>query len=92
VDDFADAHDDLLTNRTRLSIGLRGVRKAITSLIMFFESRRHHVGCLVYGGRLVRYLGHPGMGVITRLMGLILAAIGMQMTISGVTDLIRAAA
>lgn len=37
----------------------------------------------VFGERLVRYLGDNGVKVITRLMGLILAVIGVQMLIQG---------
>lgn len=38
----------------------------------------------VSGERFVRYLGHNGIKVITRLMGLILAVIGVQMLIHGI--------
>ena len=37
------------------------------------------------------FLGHSGLDVITRLMGLILAVIGVQMVIDGVTGAIRMA-
>jgi multiple antibiotic resistance protein len=33
---------------------------------------------------LVRYLGPAGLSVVTRIMGLILAAIGVQMLIGGI--------
>jgi multiple antibiotic resistance protein len=36
------------------------------------------------GEALVKYLGESALGVITRLMGLILATIGMQMAIEGI--------
>jgi multiple antibiotic resistance protein len=39
--------------------------------------------------RLVRFLGKDGLAVISRLMGLILATIGVQMVIQGVTQLIH---
>jgi multiple antibiotic resistance protein len=68
-----------------------GMGKAITTLIMFFTLCVITYFFFVYGERLVRYLGHQGMGVITRLMGLILAAIGSQMIIGGVTNLIKPA-
>ena len=45
-----------------------------------------------FGERLVRYLGHAGMNIITRLMGLILAVIGTQMVIGGITGAIKLAA
>jgi multiple antibiotic resistance protein len=38
----------------------------------------------VSGERFVKYLGHNGIKVVTRLMGLILAVIGVQMLILGV--------
>jgi multiple antibiotic resistance protein len=44
----------------------------------------------VFGERLVTYIGENGVKVITRLMGLILAVIGVQMLIHGVGDAVRA--
>jgi multiple antibiotic resistance protein len=38
---------------------------------------------LIFGEKLVGYLGTSALGVITRMMGLILAAIGTQMVIEG---------
>ncbi|HSC88525.1 MAG TPA: MarC family protein [Polyangiaceae bacterium] len=38
------------------------------------------------GGRLVRLLGHSFLTVITRLMGLILAVIGVQMFLHGLSE------
>jgi len=38
----------------------------------------------ISGERFVKYLGHNGIKVITRLMGLILAVIGVQMLIQGI--------
>jgi len=37
----------------------------------------------VFGEGLTRFLGHGGLNVITRLMGLILAVIGVQMLVDG---------
>jgi multiple antibiotic resistance protein len=45
----------------------------------------------VFGQRLVDLIGESAVGVITRLMGLILAVIGVQMLIQGVTGAVRAA-
>lgn len=45
----------------------------------------------VFGERLVRFLGTEGLNVITRLMGLILAVIGVQMLIGGITGAIKMA-
>lgn len=38
----------------------------------------------IFGERFVNYIGASAMGVITRMMGLILAAIGTQMIIAGI--------
>ncbi|MBZ0111906.1 MAG: MarC family protein [Thermoanaerobaculia bacterium] len=37
----------------------------------------------IFGGKLVGYLGSSALGVVTRMMGLILAAIGTQMVVEG---------
>lgn len=38
----------------------------------------------VFGGKLVHHLGASALGVVTRMMGLILAVIGMQMAVEGI--------
>lgn len=43
----------------------------------------------VYGERLVRFLGQSGLNVVTRIMGLILAVIGVQMLIAGIGGAIQ---
>jgi len=48
-------------------------------------------GFFIFGQRLVTFLGSGGLSVITRLMGLILAVIGVQMLIGGVTGAIEMA-
>jgi multiple antibiotic resistance protein len=40
--------------------------------------------CFVFGQGMVRFLGQSGLNVVTRMMGLILAVIGVQMLIDGV--------
>ena len=65
------------------------IGEAITTLITFLVLCVITYFCFIYGERPVRYLGQKGMGIITRLMGLILAVIGTQMIIGGVTDLIK---
>jgi len=42
----------------------------------------------VSGERFVKYLGHQGVAVVTRLMGLILAVIGVQMLIEGIGGIV----
>ena len=46
-------------------------------------------GFFIFGQRLVAFLGEKGLGVITRIMGLILAVIGVQMLIDGVAGAIK---
>ena len=48
-------------------------------------------GFFIFGQRLVGFLGTSGLNVITRLMGLILAVIGVQMLIGGITGAIELA-
>jgi multiple antibiotic resistance protein len=45
----------------------------------------------VFGERMIRYLGENAVNAITRLMGLILATIGTQMVIAGVSGLLTPA-
>ncbi len=42
--------------------------------------------CFLLGKRLIGFIGVAGLGIITRLMGLILTVIGMQMGIQGAHD------
>ena len=44
----------------------------------------------IYGERLVHFLGHTGLSVVTRIMGLILGVIGVQMLIAGVAGAVKA--
>ncbi len=44
----------------------------------------------VYGERLVRFLGPSGLSVVTRIMGLILAVIGVQMLLAGIGGAVHA--
>lgn len=42
--------------------------------------------CFIFGPKIVDRIGESGIGIVTRLMGLILTVIGMQMLIQGVHD------
>jgi len=53
---------------------------AVLCLVTYF--------CFISGDRIIKYLGQNGINAITRLMGLILATIGTQMVIAGVTGVI----
>ncbi|MEH6609263.1 MAG: MarC family protein [Halioglobus sp.] len=45
--------------------------------------------CFIYSPRILSVIGKSGMAIVTRLMGLILAVIGTQMAIEGITDVIN---
>ena len=44
----------------------------------------------VSGEKLVKYIGQNAVGVVTRMMGLILAVIGVQMLIDGIHGAVQA--
>ncbi|MGY0218292.1 MarC family protein [Endozoicomonadaceae bacterium StTr2] len=44
--------------------------------------------CFMFSAKIVNSIGQSGLSIVTRLMGLILAVIGMQMVISGVKSVI----
>jgi len=41
--------------------------------------------CFMFSSKIVGYLGKSGLSIVTRLMGLILTVIGVQMLIQGIT-------
>ena len=44
--------------------------------------------CFVFSARILSVIGENGLGIITRLMGLILAVIGVQMLVEGINSAI----
>ena len=68
-----------------------GLAEMAVTLIAFAVLCLITYGFFVSGQRLVAFLGPSGLDVITRVMGLILAVIGVQMIIEGVTGAIRMA-
>ncbi|MFB9215321.1 MarC family protein [Vibrio sinaloensis] len=61
-----------------LNIGVTIIAFALLCLITFV--------CFLFGPKLVDKLGESGISIVTRLMGLILTVIGMQMFIQGIHD------
>lgn len=61
-----------------------GISDFIVTIGAFFVLCVISYVLFVSGERLVEYLGHNGIKVVTRLMGLILAVIGVQMLILGI--------
>ncbi|UGA57035.1 MarC family protein [Vibrio sp. VB16] len=55
---------------------------AVLCLITFF--------CFIFSSNILALIGKSGLSIVTRLMGLILAVIGTQMVITGVTAVVKA--
>jgi len=68
-----------------------GVMELVVTITAFAILCLITYGFFVFGQRLVSFLGSGGLSVITRLMGLILAVIGVQMLIVGITGAIEMA-
>ena len=68
-----------------------GVAQMIITIAAFAALCVITYGFFVFGQRLVTFLGSGGLNVITRLMGLILAVIGVQMLIGGITGAVKMA-
>jgi multiple antibiotic resistance protein len=56
---------------------------AITVTAFGFLCLITYISC-VFGGRVIAYVGDSGIKVVTRMMGLILAVVGVQMLIGGI--------
>jgi len=61
-----------------------GIAEVVITIAAFAALCLITYGFFIYGERLVTFLGQAGLNVITRIMGLILAVIGVQMLITGV--------
>ena len=67
-----------------------GLREFTVTIGAFFALCAITYGFFVSGERFVTYIGEGGIKVVTRLMGLILAVIGVQMLITGVGGAVAA--
>lgn len=61
-----------------------GVQEIVITAGTFFILCVITFFCFISGQRIVKFLGQSGLNVVTRLMGLILAVIGVQMLIEGI--------
>ena len=66
-----------------------GIDAMVVTIVAFAALCLITYGFFIFGQRLVAFLGENGLGVITRIMGLILAVIGVQMLIDGVAGAIK---
>ncbi|MBW2395818.1 MAG: MarC family protein [Deltaproteobacteria bacterium] len=72
------------TIATAMSFSADGIRELVVTIGAFAVLCGITAVFFLYGERLVSFLGQSGLNVITRLMGLILAVIGVQMAIDGI--------
>ena len=68
-----------------------GMTAMVVTISVFALLCRVTYAFFIFGGKLVGYLGASALGVVTRMMGLILAAIGTQMVIEGLRDTFKIA-
>jgi multiple antibiotic resistance protein len=61
-----------------------GVKELVVTVVAFALLCLISYGFFVSGERLVGFLGQGGLNVVTRIMGLILSVIGIQMLIDGI--------
>jgi multiple antibiotic resistance protein len=64
-----------------IAIGITIAMFALLCLITYI--------CFLSGERIVSLIGNSGLNIVTRLMGLILAVIGVQMLIEGIASAIH---
>ena len=72
------------TIATAMSFSAEGGAELIITLVAFGVLCVVTYICFVFGQGMVRVLGRNGMNVVTRMMGLILAVIGVEMLIEGI--------
>lgn len=78
------------TIATAMSFSADGVSDLIVTVGAFLVLCGVSYVFFVFGERFVRYIGDNGIKVVTRLMGLILAVIGVQMLVDGVGGAVTA--
>lgn len=66
--------------------GLVGI---LTTLVVFAGLCVVTFLCFIFSSKILKVIGKSGLSIITRLMGLILAVIGVEMLIAGVTEVMK---
>lgn len=61
-----------------------GIEFKITTIAVFFVLCVITYICFICSSQIIKRIGESGLNIVTRLMGLILAVIGVQMLITGV--------
>lgn len=63
-----------------------GFTGLVTTVAMFAILCLITFVCFIFSARILSLIGKSGLDIVTRLMGLILAVIGVQMLIGGITE------
>ena len=78
------------TLATAMNYAVSGdANKIALTLVTFFCLCVVTYVCFLLGERLIRVIGQGGLTIITRLMGLIISVIGVEMLISGLVVVIK---
>lgn len=61
-----------------------GLSAMLVTVAVFFVLCLITFFCFIFSSKIIRMVGQNGLNIVTRLMGLILAVIGVQMLIAGI--------
>ena len=73
------------TIATAMSYSSGGIEKDLMTIAVFFVLCVITYFCFIFCNQIISKIGQNGLNIVTRLMGLILAVIGTQMLIAGIT-------
>lgn len=66
-----------------------GLHYTLVSILAFCIIAGGTYGMFMQAARIVRFLGQTNLTVVTRLMGLVVAAIGVEMVLTGASETVR---
>lgn len=73
------------TIATAMSYSSGGIETDLLTIAVFFVLCVITYFCFIFCNQIISKIGQNGLNIVTRLMGLILAVIGTQMLIAGIT-------
>lgn len=73
------------TIATAMSYASGGIMQDLLTIAVFFVLCVITYICFIFCNQIITKIGQNGLNIVTRLMGLILAVIGTQMLIAGIT-------
>lgn len=77
------------TIATAMNSSASGGSEVLVTIVAFAVLCMFSYLCFISGPKILRLLGQSGLSIITRLMGLILAVIGMQMFLVGLSSAVK---